>query len=232
MQVRIVPSVDTCLTPWQASFSILIHQMCMPYAVSIHTDLQGTHVAWPLALTVCHSAKASSLTRGPILACLLTSCSNSGMTGSTCTLATFSSGLAAIARSGGRATSVQRAFHTSGRLLLCIGLMGPAVLSAQAWLFVSTIRLPERHLKLRCFGMPEEPSQVSRSSDCLQRHESSLEVQRLLARMAGSGDDEGARQDWVLQVCKGKRLQETRRHKAEAPHFCSGKASLAAAMES
>ncbi len=50
--------------------------------------------------------------------------------------------------------NVQRAFLISGRLLLPAGRMGGAVPSAQAGLFVSTTRLPERHLKLRCFGMP------------------------------------------------------------------------------
>ncbi|KAL0030599.1 hypothetical protein WJX79_008341 [Trebouxia sp. C0005] len=30
----------------------------------------------------------------------------------------------------------------------------PQQQSLQAWLFVSTTHLPERHLELRCFGMP------------------------------------------------------------------------------
>ncbi len=138
----------------------------------MHTDLQAMPMESTVILTVCHSNRASSLTRGPILACLLTSCRNSGMTGSTCTLATFSFRLAAIARSDGRVTNVQTAFHTSGRLLSRTGHMGGAVPSAQAMPFVSITRLPERHLKLRCFGMPR------RTIHC--HHEGPLEVQRVL----------------------------------------------------
>ena len=123
-------------------------------AVHKHADLQGTSMAWAVVLTVCHSSKYFSMVAGLTSACLLTSCRNSGMKSSTCTLATFSSGLPAIARSGGHATSVQMAFHTSGRQLSRTGRLGGAVLSAQAMLFVCTTRLPERHLKLSCFGMP------------------------------------------------------------------------------
>ena len=79
----------------------------------MYADLQV--MALTVAATVCYSSKASRLTRVPIPAYLLTSCKNSGMTGSTCTLATFSSGLSAVARSGGRVINVQTAYHTSGR---------------------------------------------------------------------------------------------------------------------
>jgi len=122
-----------CFLTWQASLSSLICQMRMPLnAVRMHADLQGMSVAWAVALTLCHSSKDLSLIAGPTPVCLLTSCRNSGMQSSTCTLAAFSSGLPAIARSGGRVTSVQTTFHTSGMLLLRTGRMGGAVLSAQA----------------------------------------------------------------------------------------------------
>ncbi len=136
----------------QASISSLICQTSLP--LNVPSDLQSMPMTLAVALTVCLSSKASSLIRGPIPACLLTSYRNNGMTSSTCTLATRSSRLAAVARSGGRVTNVQTAYHTSGRLLLMTGRMEGAVLSAQATPFVSITRLPERHLKLRCFGMP------------------------------------------------------------------------------
>ena len=163
----------------------------------VHADLQGMPMTLAVALTVCLSSKASSLIRGPIPACLLKSCRHSGVKSSTCTWAAFSSGLAAVARSGGRVTNVQTAFHTSGRLLFSTGHMGGAVPSAQAELFVSTTRLPQKHLKLRCFGMPRRTTHVTRPSDCQRPHEGPLEMQRLLARMAGFSVQQGVWQDWV-----------------------------------
>ena len=145
-----------CSLTWQASLSILVYRMHLPLNIPLmHTDLQGMPMAIALALTECLSSKDGSLIAGPTLACLLKSCRNSGTKSSTCTWATFLSSLAAIARSGGRVTSVQMAFLTSGRQLLLTGPKGQAVLSALAGLFVNTTRLPERHLKLRCFGMPK-----------------------------------------------------------------------------
>jgi len=145
-----------CFLTWQASLSSLICQMRMPLnAVRMHADLQGMSVAWAVALTLCHSSKDLSLIAGPTPVCLLTSCRNSDMQSSTCTLATFSSGLAAIARSGGHVTNVQTACHTFGRLLFRAGRMEGAVLSAQATPFVSITRLPGRRHRLRCFGMPK-----------------------------------------------------------------------------
>ncbi len=155
-------------------------------APRMHADLQGKPMALAVALTVCHSSKASSLMAGPTSACLLTSCRNNGMNSSICTWATFSSGPAASARSGGHVISAQMAFLISGRLLFSTGSMEGAVLSAQAKPFVSTTRLPGRHRKLHCSGMPKKSCNISRPSDRLQQHEGPLEVQRLLARMAGS----------------------------------------------
>ncbi|DBA77913.1 TPA: hypothetical protein ACH3X2_008338 [Trebouxia sp. C0005] len=59
------------------------------------------------------------------------------------------------ARSGDHVTNVQTAFHTCGRRLYSTGHMEAAVPSAQAGPFVSITRLPERHLKLRWFGIPK-----------------------------------------------------------------------------
>jgi len=120
----------------------------------MHADLQVMPVDFKVAVIAGRCSKVSSLKKGQIPACLLMSCRNSGMTGSTFTLATLILRLAAVARFGGRVTNVQTAFHTSGRLLFSTGHMERAVSSAQAWLFVNTTRLPDRHLKLRCFGMP------------------------------------------------------------------------------
>ncbi len=145
-----------CVLTWQASLSILICQMRLARtAVRMHADLQGMPMALAAGLKIYHNSKDLSLIKDPTPVCLLTSCSNSGMNSSTCTLATSSSNLAAVARSGGHVTSVQTAFHTSGRLLCTAGPKGQAVLSAQAVPFVSITRLPERHLKLRSCGMPK-----------------------------------------------------------------------------
>ena len=141
------------LLPWQASLTSLTCEMRVLFnAVGMHAHLQGIYVAWAKALTIRHCSKVSSSTMGPIPACLRTSCRHSGMQSSICTWATLSSGLAANARSGGHVTDVQTVFHTSGRLLFSTEHMEWAVPFAQARLFVSTTRLPERHLKLRFFG--------------------------------------------------------------------------------
>ena len=83
----------------------------------MHADLQAMPMELTAAVTVRHSSKASSLIRAPTLVCLLKSCRNNGMKSSTCTLAALSSGLTAVARSGGHVISAQTAFNTVGRLL-------------------------------------------------------------------------------------------------------------------
>jgi len=61
-------------------------------------------------------------------------------------------------------------------------------------------------------GCQQEPSAISRPSDCLQPEESALEMQCLLKRVAGSSDVEGILPHWVPQVCEGKWQYESRRN--------------------
>ena len=103
-----------CLFVVSSALASQLKQLICPINTLL-AGLQGMPLTLAVALTMCHSSKASSLPRVPIPAYLLTSCRNSGMTGSTCTWATFSSGLTAIARSGGHVISAQRASPTSGR---------------------------------------------------------------------------------------------------------------------
>ncbi len=123
----------------------------------MHADLQVIHMTSMAALTVGHSSKDSSkmgLALTP--ACLQKSCRNSGMKSSTDTSAMFLSSHTAIARSGGHAISAQRVFHMFGKPTCTTGPEGQAVLSAQARPFVSTTRWPQRHHRLRCYGMSRE----------------------------------------------------------------------------
>jgi len=123
-------------------------------AHGMHVALQKLFRTSATAIPPGDSRNKSSV-KGSTSAYLQTSCRHSGMKSSTSTLVTFSSNHTAAARSGGHVTSVQMAFHMFGEPLCTDGPKGQAVLSAQAELFVSTTRLPERHLKLRCFGMPQ-----------------------------------------------------------------------------
>ena len=122
----------------------------------MHDGLQDMHMALMAELTVYHSSKTSNgMDLAQTSACLQKSCRDSGMKSSTDTLVTFSSSHTATARSGGHVISAQRVFHMFGKPMCTTGAKGQAVLSAQARPFVSITRLPNRHLMLRCFGMPK-----------------------------------------------------------------------------
>jgi len=126
----------------------------------MHVDLQRSPLTTATSIPAGNSCdKSSPKDVGPTSACLQKSCRDSGMKSSTDTLVTFSSSHTAAARSGGHVISAPRVFHMFGKPMCTTGPKGQAVLSAQAGPFVSTTRLPGRHRKLHCFGMPRRITQ-------------------------------------------------------------------------